>query len=426
MTSRQRAGVVAVGLCAAASASLAAWVVWGFVPAVAALAATLGGFALVLACGWAGAVIGVAFFLMSPGVLGESSLIRSLAGAAAIVAALLLSGTDRQSRGTIPAVAVAVVGVAMVASGSAPVEIGGLYAGLAVAAFLLATRPHVAAAGLRAVTLIVAALTVGYLTTWAVGFDHLAATLSFDGRRYVDVYAPLALTGSGTPLWDGAPPRMLLATGEPGLNVFYLLAAFATLGHHGRRARLWLAVVLVAGAVVSQSAGLLVALLAGVGAAAFVALVRRGRVALAVALAAAGGYAVVRVALRLVDLRAAGSSETVADRGLAAGSLTSASLGNINLIAALQNDLTLGAGLVVALALLAKTAAGTPSGAFAWTAFAVTAVFAQPSQWQAGGWLLLAMVALTRPGHQDDDSGQVTVTLANDTRMSSLASNLPK
>lgn len=416
-------GLVSMGLCAAVLVSLAAWAAWGYVAAVAALVAALAGMALVLACGWAGAAVGVALLVVSPSVLGESSLVRSLVGGAVIVgAALLTPVTHRAARGALPALAVAVVGVAMVLT-SAPVEVGGLYAGLAVAVLLLAPRPRLAAAGLRAVTMIVAALTAGYLLTWAAGFDRLLATLTFDGRRVIDVWAPLAFTGSGTPLWDGAPPRMLLLTGEPGLNVFYLLAAFAYLWHVRRRgARLGLALLFVAAAVVSQSAGLLVALLAGAGAAAFVGLVRRGRVGRAVLLGVVGGAVVVRAALELVDLRAAGSSETVADRGLAGGSLTSASLGNINLIAAVQNDLALGVGLVVALGLLAKVAVGTPAGAFAWTAFAVTATFAQPSQWQAGAWLMLGMVGIASAAA----ARQTTVTFENETRRSSEASNLPK
>lgn len=371
---------------------------------------------LVAVTGVRAALMGCALLVLVPGVLGESSLPVSLACVAAIGAITVISKPemDVRTRGARrSATALILIGVAMLEAVGATGRSGalnvasalaGVYVAAAIVVMLMRSRPALAPSALRALAVLVAALILGYLATWTLGFSQQIASLTFDNRR-VDIYFPLALTGQGTLLWDGAPPRLVLLTGEPGLNVFFLIgAAVGVTTIERRRLRWFLLAVLAAGAVVSQSAGAIIALLAGVAAAIFIGLARRGHPFVATALATLGGLLVYRTANQFVDLRAAGSSETVADRGLGQGTLATAGTGNINLITALDRSPTLGLALVAALAIIATVAVRTAAGTFAWVAFAVAAVFAQPSQWQAGAWLILALVMLAEGSRCDPRS----------------------
>lgn len=340
------------------------------------------------------ALVAAALFLILPSALGEESLVRSLAAMALIALAIGTQPLEAHRGSRVPAFALLAAGAAMIVSGAAPFEFGGLYAGAALAYAWLTSRPSLSLNILRGLTLIVCGLTAAYLITWAVGFGA-AATRLYYGDRILTLYAPFAVTGFGTPLWDGAPPRMLLFTGEPGLNAFFLVpaAAYALSLPFGRWKVVTLSLI-AAAALVSQSAGVIVALGAGLSAAVFLGIARRGYVVTAIFLAGAGSAAVWNLANQLVSMRADRSVETVADRGLSLGGTSSAALGNINLISTLQRTPILGLGLVLALVLIGIVALRYPPTTFAWIAFVVTALFAQPSQWQVGAWFTLSVVML--------------------------------
>lgn len=414
-TDRRRMTGLTGGVVAASLASLAAFFLMGSLIAFGVLAGGLLITGIVMACGVRATAIAVSLFFVLPSAVGEGSLVRSLAAMALILLLVVTARVEvgEQNTSRAPALALLILAVTMVGTGTAPIEFGGLYVAAAIAVYWIGERPGLAIGVLRALTVVIGCLTVSYLVTWAVGFNTVVTALTF-GDRVINVHAPFALTGFGTRLWEGAPPRLLLLTGEPGLNSFFIIPALAlVVTQAAGRLRLAVLAVLAAAAVMSQSAGVLIALAAGAGAALVVWLGRRGNLLTALVLGAGGAASTFVLANRLVAARAGGNAETVTDRGLAFGSSSSASLGNINLVTTLERDLLLGLGIAAAVALMGLAARRSSAAIFAWAAFFVTALFAQPSQWQVGAWLLLALVILLPQRSsrlpEDDDRDLLTV-----------------
>ena len=344
-----------------------------------------------------GGIIGAALFAINPSVIGEASLQWTALAAAVILATTVATKAERPPPpdAMLPiGVGITLVGVAMLALRVIP-EFAVVYLVLAIAAVQMLSRPQLAAQAAKAVALIVGALTVSYLVTWATGFPTALNEIEV-GSRVVRTAFPVTLTGSGTPLWESAPPRLVLGTGEPGLNVFYMIPVFCYVVRRLSGFRRLAGLVLFGTtALMSQSAGMLAALAIAFVVYAVHELWSRRRHILTILVVLVAILVGVNLVQAVLQDRASRAPATLTDRGLAAaGGATSASEGNINILVSLQRTPTLGLALIAALGLIALVALRSVTGAFAFLAFAVTAAVAQPSQWQAGGWFMLVLAVV--------------------------------
>src|SRR5690606_37001172 len=142
---------------------------------------------------------------------------------------------------------------------------------------LVAQRPDLARRALMAFLLILMLLIGSYLVTYLwLGFGS-SRLIALD-RRTLDFHAPFTFTPGGTLLFEGAPPRFVLGTGEPGLNIFFFMAAGAFILSRPRSVLKWAGLaVLSIGVVASQSSGVFISVTAGLAVGVCVALVRRRR-----------------------------------------------------------------------------------------------------------------------------------------------------
>jgi hypothetical protein len=185
--------------------------------------------------------------------------------------------------------------------------------------------------------------------------------------------------------------------------VFFLMAVLPYVLVRRWSGRKFVALALIALVVlVSQSPGVLIATAVGIAAALFITLWRRRRYVFALVIIGAGAVVGLRLADTLVTGRAAdnAASVTVAARGLTNSSVDTG-WRSINILVALQGAPIVAAVLIVSIALFAVVALRSlaPAPVLAVAMFGLTAVFAQPAQYQIGAWIMLAMVvlALTPP-----------------------------
>lgn len=346
-------------------------------------------------CGVRGTLAALCILGIPPGVFGESSLLVALCGAAGLLVIICTYPAAKSPR---LATSVAVAGVfsccfiAMLLVGQA--QVGALYVLIGICAMLVMQRTDFTRDACRGLSLVLGTLAFSYFTTVITGFPSGPARVVEVGERLVFVYAPVTLSSAGPPLIEGTR-RFAPLVGEPGLTVFLLIPLLtAALTLLQRRAHRILAVISLSFvALATQSFGVYVAFLAGLALYVCLWLSKRGRQPLLAMLAGLGLLAVgLWFSMRLISEKGSLAPESVSDRGIfESTAATSASLGNINLIVAFQHSPTLAATLSIALVLTVLIAVRHPFGLMPLVMFLVTAVFSQPIQWQAGGWLLLVM-----------------------------------
>ncbi|MCH8564896.1 hypothetical protein LTH96_03980 [Nesterenkonia sp. LB17] len=332
-------------------------------------------------------------FLIPPGVIGESSSMFALVGAAGL---LVIVMTYRDAPAS-PSVGLRIFAVlAMVCP-----AVGLIYlnaASLAVVQGILTIVAILSASQRRflkdlttGLIILFALYVTSYLVTLAVGFSgNQLTTLKF-GTRNLELYFPITLATSGPPILEetrrGSP-----LLGEPGLVVFYLLPMLAALFVLRRATSWWAIFVLVTlVSLLTQSTAtilvVVVVLLIGL------TLTRiRRRSLLSVALVMAIGVLLLPVfILPVFAQKGADSGISLADRGIGSNS----GYANINIMTAMENDPLLAACLITGIIFAATIALRSIPGTVIWLAFTITAVVAQPSQWQVGAWFVLVAFSLS-------------------------------
>ncbi|MFE9956944.1 hypothetical protein [Micromonospora sp. NPDC005299] len=345
-----------------------------------------------------GILAALLFFLIPPGVLGESSLLGTFVALAGLAAIAL---TYRPSSRT-QATAAILYGLCFIALAVGISFAGGVYFALVyviagAVALLAISRVEFVAATVRGITCIIAPLACSYGLTLVFGFAGNEIGSSTLGSRQIEFYMPFTLATAGPPFIEGSR-RFAPLVGEPGLAVYYLIpiiTLIAVTRLDNRLRALAVGAVIVA-ATFTQSLGTLIAIgagLLGFGLAHLAA--RKRRPAAAIILASVVAMIAVPLVVYLLSYKAGIAAESATDRGIVdAGSRSSASLGNINLIVAYSHNVGLAIALTCALFAIGSAAVRHLGGLLAFVMFAITAVFAQPSQWQIGGWMLLAMAVV--------------------------------
>ncbi|MET7969979.1 hypothetical protein [Micromonospora sp. NPDC005305] len=359
-----------------------------------------------------GILAGLLFFLIPPGVLGESSLLRTLVALAGLAAIALTYRPSSKTRATV-AILFSVSFIALAVSVSL---VGGTYLALAyviagVVAVLAISRVEFVTATVCGIACVIAPLACSYGLTLASGFAGNEIGSSTFGSRQVEFYMPFTLATSGPPFIEGSR-RFAPLVGEPGLAVFYfipIITLIAVTRLDNRLRALAVSAVIVA-ATFTQSLGTLIAI--GAGLLGFILAhlaFRKRRPAAATIFALVVALIAFPLVTYVLMYKAGIAAESTSDRGIIdSGSRSSASLGNINLIVAYSHDVRLAIALTCALIAIGLPAVRHLGGLLAFVMFATTAVFAQPTQWQIGGWMLLAMavVVASSPAGSALPSGQ--------------------
>lgn len=388
---------IALTLLATCIAAVAVWVHSGVTPAAAVVLAGVGiGFAVHVA-GLVPSLAAIGLLLVPPGVAGENSAVAAVA-ALSLVLALVAVTSDPESSAPLPRGVVALMGLtallfpaaAMLQSSPANLALaaGALWAlctavivmGRASTAFLAAT--------VRALTALAVVAVCSYFVSSGLGFRQ---SVTFEGSsRDVLVYFPFTvIRGDAGSLFH--EPRFALFSGEPGLGALILLVAIwgALRLFHGP-SRVLLALILLAGGVLTQSTGFLFAILSfGVVVAVERVARTRGRIP-AAALASVAlplAYVVSRV---LISSKASTEKLSLTDRGFLGGSAS----GEINLLALLQERPYLAVHLFVLLGLLTWHSRTRPLDVGLAVAIGLTGLAAQPIHVHPGVWLLLAVCVL--------------------------------
>lgn len=366
-------------------------------PVMAVAGAAAAGFvaALLWIAGPVGTVMGISLYLIAPGVLGESSFLRTLVALLLQLAVLLampsvVRHTVLTHRRVLLLLAVPVL-VSTTFFLRYP-SFGFLVAAWQVVWFnlvLLLHRPRAVEQTMKALATILFALSASYAVSLLIGF-HSPRVLTV-GQRTLTLYLPATLTTGGDQSILGAP-RFGPGVGEPGLTAFYLipLAVYFAYRQGWRRWAGWAGLVCVA--LFSQSTGILVGGLASAGLATSAYLLQTGRiqrfVLLLVSSAAIGTVAV----QSLISTKAATSAASFSDRGIGAGgTMSAAAAGDINLLRIFQVDPAAAIPMALALVMVCVAGLRQPATLFAATFFALTAMFLQPTQWLPGAWEMLLM-----------------------------------
>ncbi|MGA1811056.1 hypothetical protein VH571_01585 [Frondihabitans sp. 4ASC-45] len=335
------------------------------------------------------------FLGISPGVLGEDSFRVSVVCAAGIC--VLVLSVKRDS--TAPfSTRLALVGpVLLVGVGLAIVYPSLIYVNalcllLAVTTAALIERRGLLRAILKAFAIFVILSAISFAVSWLLQFQVQLSHWELGNGRNGSIYAPLTVTVGGTQLFSGTF-RMVLAVGEPGLNIYFIIPALVFfLTHTSSRTKILGLIGIVAAVAFSQSAGLIIIFAIALGLSAVVALWKAESRFLALAVLGVGGVGVVLLARVVYSFRLLNGAASITDRGIAdVSTATSAAGGDINLIVALRTDLLLGLFICVALALLVPVAVKTATGLFSFGTFAATAIILEPSQSQFGAWALIAL-----------------------------------
>lgn len=341
----------------------------------------------------AAVVAAVGILLLPPSVVSEDSSSFALLGAAIALFATIFVPSEKRTVPTLPIiVSFCAVGICMIVL-DAPLVLPALYLLAMFMAIRLSRRPTFARHVIYAVGLILAPLVISYIATIVTGFVSPEVVLNFGNRR-IEIYRPFTLATGGPPIIPGTR-RFTLLVGEPGLSVFYVLPVLACiLGVRTRISiKIWGTAAVALTAVSTQSYATLIAvvLALSVYVVAYLTFIKRRLFVSALFVLAAAWFGVPLVWDTLIA-KSTVAAESVTDRGLFnAGAATAASLGNINLMAMFNNSPLAAVALTIGLTSLCFLAVRTWSGLAAFSAFALTAIWAQPSQWQVAAWLLLVI-----------------------------------
>ncbi|MDJ1114449.1 hypothetical protein [Microbacterium dauci] len=352
-------------------------------------------------------------FLVPPGVLGESAASLALLGSSGL---LMLSLTYRsESSRPFGGRALAVAAMAAPAAGLALLgqwPFVASYALLAVAAFLIAERRGFVRDLLRGLVVYFSIYVASYLATIVVGFrGSLIANIEI-GHRTLELYAPLTLATSGAPILEGTR-RGAPFIGEPGLVVFYLLPLVAALFVvTTTRVRVGLSALIVLVTLLTQSTATILIVFACAVVGLTLIRMRRRSIGTVVLVCASAALAVPAFLLPVFDQKNSVAGVSIAARGIGADG----GHANINILVALSNDPALAGCLILGLVLAAFVAFNSIPGTVIWLGFAVSAVTAQPSQWQVGAWFVMLAFALVASPHRGL-SGRGVRPVAVETRL---------
>jgi hypothetical protein len=370
--------------------------------------------------GFAETCLASSLMLISPSILGETSFARELVGCALILVGTLALRPSQDAparyRIGVPMALLLVGGALVLMSGSLA------YAALpyllyAFAAARLARAPRVARGALTIITAVVLLETVSFAVSMATGF-HMIADIAMGGRR-IYLYSPFTLGALGGYSYFPGAPRLVLGTGEPGLNAFYIIAVVGLfLTARRTRTRVIGIMATVAVCAFSQSTGVFIAAAVALALWAIVALWRsRRKVRSALVALVVVAFAPTLIA-QVIHEKAIDAASSITDRHIFdAGSATTASLGNINLLSSFSVA-PVGAVLIcAALLILAVAAVRSPVGFLAFALFAATAVFNEPSQWHPAAWSILGMTILLgemtgNPESEEFEPRQLNTTAA--------------
>lgn len=348
--------------------------------AVAIQVATFRGFAAALL-----------LFTLPPGVLGESSAMLALGGALGLLVLVMTYRPDPSFQA--PGLqAIALVAMACPAAGLALLAqwpFVAAYMVLAVAACMVVKRRQFLTDLTRGLMVVFAVYVVSYVVTLLIGFGQPLAVFEI-GHRTIELYLPITTATSGAPILDetrrGAP-----LIGEPGLVIFYLLPLVAVLFiTKTPRARVGLFVLIALAALFTQSTATILVLISVLFIGLTVTRIRRRSLGTVFLVAVSAAVAVPALILPIFDQKNSVAAVSIEARGIGA----EGGHENINILVALGNTPMLAAALIAGLALSALIAFRSIPGAVMWFAFAITAIAAQPSQWQVGAWFLLVAFSL--------------------------------
>jgi hypothetical protein len=288
--------------------------------------------------------------------------------------------------------AIVALAAGVIATGSPVSFVIPVYAPAAVGAWMLASRPELAHDVLLALLALVAIATASWFISNAAETSTNAHLLHLTTRTIFYSWPATLTSGGGELWWNSSPGRLVLLTGEPGLNIFYLAPAASVL-LFAKRWRPVVVAVVVAGFSVAASQSLteLIVLAGGLVASGFQWTLSRRHYLLSAIVACAGGVAVVVLALSAVSGRQQVAASSLTDRGI--GGSTTGGGTTINLLQTVHAAPLLAICIVAALGCLAWNARRSTAGIFVFAAFTLTALFSEPSQWQVGGWLLAAAAA---------------------------------
>jgi hypothetical protein len=270
-----------------------------------------------------------------------------------------------------------------------------VYSSAGLSLYLVSTRPRMTVKALRATTWLVTCSCFWYLVALVTGFGGPQLSLPF---RLLVVYAPGAFTHGLGGIWR--IPRFSAFSGEPGLAVVVLLVAlWSALRFERGIARLLMSALLIAGIAFTQSAGAIIALAAVAVGAGMVSLARRTNLALAVPVTAGLIWALRDFTLKVLLLKEGVTPSSLASRGIqvsqSAAGLAQTSRVSISLVAALRHGSPLVAlPLFVLIGYLIVITSRRPLSLGLVLGIGVTGLFAQPLQYYAGIWMLLAACVL--------------------------------
>lgn len=356
---------------------------------------------LVKRFGLAAPIFALTLFIIAPAAVGEGAFSLTLLSLVLQLLVLLLVQPQRHAfTDTVPFRTAAFV-IPMLVAATFFLRVDGMsfmFGAFLLTSFntvLLCSRPQLVRDSLLVIALVTGGFTLSYLASIATGFVKISALQL--GNRPVGLYLPATFTTAGQELLP--TPRMALLVGEPGLNVFYLIAAAAGVLTCAVSIR-WLCFPLALLAVLfGQSTGVMLtggaALIVGI----VMSLLRRHHYLLvfsSLMISAAVGPWIVKAA---IAAKASNNTLSLSDRGLASAGASGPTAGEVNLLTTWGLSPAGALPMVIALLILGALALRTVRGTGFWVTFALTVIFLQPTMWMCGAWMMIIMALIASENH---------------------------
>ena len=357
--------------------------------------------------GWRPTILSLAILAVPPGLLGENSARFAIVGLITIAIVLATSargaitrtGTFALLAGLLVVEGIAFVLGSIISPGSdlqLPWIMLLLYWLTAAALMLGCGRTTLVAGTIRSLAWMVAALSASYLVSLAIGFRGGPIELRLTYRQ-VELFPPVTLTaGSGG--YFPSIPRLTVFAGEPGLGVvFMLVAAWAAVRlEHGSR-RVALLGLVLAGVVLTQSTGSVLALAAMAIGGVLAGITQRYSAWIAAVLAILAIPIAQLLGTTLIGIKQETNPLSISDRGL--GDLLGAggdnsTKGSISLLAAASNSPMIAVPIVVLLLVMLILSLRDSASLGLVLGISVSALFAQPLQLHPGVWLIVGFAVL--------------------------------
>lgn len=375
--------------------------VLGSLGGVGAALTVIAGSEVVRRMGWRGIVMGMGLFLMPPSMLGESSFKFAVLGLLICTFVVVMTPPEstRAADSTWWRLGLTVVPVLVGTSFQLGTDkfpfVTASYMLTGLVACLIASRPRLVEETGRFVAMMITALAASYAVSMATGFHQI--TTLVQKQRTIFIASPF------TPNSIGLPPRLLMMTGEPGLNVLFYIIAIPALAM-GRGLWKWLGVAgLCAAIYFSQSTGTWLA--GGIGIAVYLVyrLVQSGRyveLLAGLALIAAVAPSLVRKA---IEAKAQKNPGSLTDRGLGQGGMSASSgmAGDVNLLRSWASNPVVTTLVITALVIILLMALRNALGLALATTYIMTGLLLQPLQWHFGAWFMV-LAAMAVCDHRRD------------------------